>query len=129
MQPDPSCRKNLRAIAALLCLALALAAPTPARAGALIDALSPQARHTIDELVRYAVAYDHCRGDYVMSDAEADTIVAQLTQAASELPQYAQLEPDGRKALLLNLLFEMRQAAASVPVPDCSVARVGGNPV
>jgi hypothetical protein len=126
MQPDPSSRVGLFTFAAMLCLALMLAAPAGTRAGQLIDALSLPARRTVDELVRYSVEYDHCRGTYEMSDAEADAIVAQLSEAVQDLPQYATLAPDGRKVLLLNLLMEMRREAAAAPAPDCSVARVGG---
>ena len=108
----------------MLCLALTLAAPAGTRAGHLIDDLPPQARRTIDAVVRYSVEYDHCRGAYQMGDAEADAIVAQLSEAIQDLPQYANLEADERKVLLLNLLLEMQQAAAVAPVPDCSVARV-----
>jgi hypothetical protein len=129
MQPDPSSRVGFFTFAATLCLAFMLAAPAGVRAGQLMDTLSPQARRTVDDLVRYAVAYDRCRGDYEMSDAEADAIVARLSEAVQELPQYAKLEPDGRKVLLLNLLFEMQREAATAPAPDCSVARVGGKGV
>jgi hypothetical protein len=129
MQPYSSSRVGRFTFAAMLCLALMLAAPAGARAGQLIDALSPQARRTVDELVRYSVEYDHCRGTYEMSDGEADAIVAQLSEVVQDLPQYAKLEPDGRKVLLLNLLFEMQREAAAAPAPDCSVARVGGKRV
>ncbi len=127
MQPGPSSRVDLFTFAAMLCLALMLAAPASTHAGQLIDALSLQARRTVDELVRYSVEYDHCRGTYEMSDAEADAIVAQLSEAVHDLPQYAKLEPDGRKVLLLNLLLEMQREAAAAAAPDCAVARVGGS--
>jgi len=129
MQPDPSCRVELFTLGAMLSLGLMLAAPAGAQAGGLMDALSPQARRSIYELVSYAVAYDYCRGDYQMADDEADSIVVLLSEAIQELPQYAELEPDGRRVLLLNLLVEMQQEAAAAPVPDCSVARVGGKRV
>jgi hypothetical protein len=114
---------------AMLSLALLLGVPTAARAGTLMDALSPQARSNVDAMVRYAVAYDHCRGNYELDDHEADAFVALLSQAVEELPQYATLDADGRKVLMLNLLNEMQNAAAQAPAPDCAVARIGGKRV
>lgn len=122
-----SCRAAALAFAAF---AVALfAAPAGARAGALMDALSPEARRQIDKVVKYAVAYDHCRGDYQLDDREADSYVRLLSDAVQELPQYALLGADGRKVLLLNLLMEMEREAAAAPAPDCAVARVGGKRV
>jgi hypothetical protein len=115
-------------LAATLVAVCMLAAPA-ARAGALLDALSPQARHNIDRVVQYAVAYDHCRGDYELGDREADSFVVMLSEAIQELPQYTTLDVDGRKVLLLNLLMEMQREAATAPAPDCAVARIGGKRV
>jgi hypothetical protein len=47
-----------------------------------------------------------------MSDAETDDIMAQLSEAAQELPQYTKLESDGRKLVLLNLLLEISKGQA-----------------
>jgi hypothetical protein len=105
------------------------AAPAGAYAGALIDALSPEARRNLERIVEYAVAYDHCRGDYELDDREADSFVRQMTEAVQGLPQYALLDADGRKVLLLNLAMEMQREAAAAPPPDCAVARVGGKRV
>jgi hypothetical protein len=115
--------------AATLALACMLAAPAGARAGALMDALSPQARRNVDTVVQYAVAYDHCRGDYEIDDRQADSFVALLSEAIQELPQYATLDVDARKVLLLNLPMEMQREAAVAPAPDCAVARIGGKRV
>ena len=109
--------------------ALCVFAAPAAYGGAILDALSPQARHKVERLVQNAVAYDHCRGDYELDDSEADSIVATLSQAVQELPEYATLDADGRKALLLNLLMEMQREAAAAPAPDCTVARIGGKRV
>ncbi len=128
MQFDRFCRAGSLTLAAALAAACMLAAPA-ARAGAILDALSPQTRHNIDRVVEYAVAYDHCRGDYELDDHEADSIVATLTAAIQELPQYSALDGDGRKVLLLNLLMEMQREAAAAPAPDCTVARIGGKRV
>ena len=114
---------------AALTLALILIAPVAARAGALMDALSPEARSNVDAMIRYAVAYDHCRGNYELDDHETDAFVALLSRAVQELPQYATLDADGRKVLTLNLLNEMQNEAAHAPPPDCSVARIGGKRV
>ncbi len=129
MRPDRSCGVVSLTFAATLAVACLLAAPAGARAEALLDALSPQARRTVDRVVQYAVAYDHCRGDYELDDREADSIVALLTEAMQELPGYAALDGDGRKVLLLNLLMEMQREAAAAPAPDCTVARIGGKRV
>ncbi len=94
-----------------------------------MDSLSPEARRNVDRIVEYAVAYDHCRGDYELDDREADSFVRQMTEAVQELPQYVLLDADGRKALLLNLVMEMQRKAAAAPPPDCAVARVGGKRV
>lgn len=128
MRSDRSCGVGSLTFAAALAVACMLAAPT-ARAGALLDALSPQARRSVDMVVQYAVAYDHCRGDYELDDREADSFVGMLSEAIQELPQYATLDADGRKALLLNLLMEMQREAAVAPAPDCAVARIGGKRV
>jgi len=128
MRSDRSYSVDLLTVAAAFAAACMLAAPA-AHGGAILDALSPQARHNIDRLVQYAVAYDHCRGDYEMDDGEADAIVTTLSEAVQELPQYAGLDSDGRKALLLNLLMEMQREAAAAPAPDCTVARIGGKRV
>ena len=84
---------------------------------------------TSTRVVQYAVAYDHCRGDYELDDREADSFVAMLSEAIQELPQYTTLDVDSRKALLLNLLMEMQREAAAAPAPDCAVARIGGKRV
>jgi hypothetical protein len=115
--------------AATLAVACMLAVPAGAYAGALMDALSPQARRNVDTVVRYAVAYDHCRGDYELDDREVDSFVGLLSDALQELPQYATLDADGRKAMLLNLVMEMQREAAAAPAPDCAVARIGGKRV
>jgi hypothetical protein len=94
-----------------------------------MDTLSPEARRNVDKMVEYAVAYDHCRGDYELDDREADSFVRLLSGAVQELPQYVLLDADGRKVLLLNLLMEMQREAAAAPPPDCTVARVGGKRV
>ena len=64
-----------------------------------------------------------------LDDHEADSFVAMLSEAIQELPQYATLDVDGRKVLLLNLLMEMQREAAAAPAPDCTVARIGGKRV
>ena len=115
--------------AATLAVACMLAVPAGAYAGALMDALSPQARRNVDTVVQYAVAYDHCRGDYELDDREVDSFVGLLSDALQELPQYATLDADGRKAMLLNLVMEMQREAAAAPAPDCAVARIGGKRV
>jgi hypothetical protein len=94
-----------------------------------MDALSPEARLSVHRIVEYAVAYDHCRGDYELDDREADSFVRQMTEAVQGLPQYALQDADGRKVLLLNLMMEMQREAAAAPPPDCAVARVGGKRV
>jgi len=91
----------------------------------LIDALSVQARRTVDDLVRYSVEYDHCRGTYEMSDVEADAIVAQLSEAVEDLPQYAKLDHRRPQDAAAQPAVRMQQAAATAPQP-CSVVRVGG---
>jgi hypothetical protein len=115
--------------AVTLAVTCILAAPAGARAGALMDALSPQARQNVDNVVRYAVAYDRCRGNYELDDGEADSFVAVLSDAMQELPQYATLDVEGRKVLLLNLLMEMEREAAAAPAPDCAMANIGGKRV
>ena len=129
MHPNRSCRVGSLTFAAMLILAFFLVAPAGAHAGELMDALSRQARRDVDRVVRYAVAYDHCRGDYQLDDHEADSFVVLLSEAIQELPQYVALDVDGRKVLLLNLLVEMQREAATAPAPDCTVARVGGKRV
>ena len=86
MRSNRSCGVGSLTFAATLVVACMLAAPAGARAGALLDALSPQARHNIDRVVQYAVAYDHCRGDYELDDREADSFVVMLSEAIQELP-------------------------------------------
>ena len=129
MRPHRSCGVVSLTFAATLVVACLLAAPAGARAETLLDALSPQARRTVDRVVQYAVAYDHCRGNYELDDREADSVVAVLTEAVQELPGYAALDSDGRKVLLMNLLMEMQREAAAAPAPDCAVARIGGKRV
>jgi hypothetical protein len=129
MRSDRTCSVGSLIFAATLVVACLLVAPAGARAERLMDALSPKARHNLELMVRYAVAYDHCRGDYELDDREADSFVAMLTEAVQELPQYAALDSDERKVLLLNLLLEMQQEAAAAPAPDCAVARIGGKRV
>lgn len=123
-----SCRAASLTFAAAFAVGL-LAAPAATRAGALMDALSPEARRNVDRMVEYAVSYDHCRGDYELDDREADSFVRLLSDAVQALPQYALLDADGRRVLLLNLLMEMQREAATAPPPDCAVARVGGKRV
>jgi hypothetical protein len=128
MRFDRSSSAGALKFAAVLAAACMLAAPA-ARAGAILDALTPQARHNVDRVVQYAVGYDHCRGDYELDDHDADAFLAVLSEAIQELPQYATLDGDGRKVLLLNLLMEMQREAAAAPAPDCAVARIGGKRV
>lgn len=100
--------------------------PVGAHAGELMDAVSPQARITLDRVVRDAVEYDHCRVDWDLGEQDVDAYVELLRETIKELPQYATLDGDGRKVLLLNLLVELQREAMAAPPPDCSVARMGG---
>jgi len=128
MQSVSSCSVGSLTSAAALAAVCILAAPA-ARGGPILDALTAPTRHNVERVVQYAVAYDHCRGDYELEDQEADSIVAVLSQAIQELPEYSTLDADGRKVLLLNLLMEMQREAAAAPAPDCAVARIGGKRV
>lgn len=129
MYPNPSCGALAQVAAAVLAVPLMLAAPAAVHAGEIMDALSPQARDDVDRIVRYSVAYESCRADWELDEAEIDGFVARLSQALKELPYYSSLDRDGRKVLLFNLLLEMQMEAQSVPAPDCSVVRVGGKRV
>ena len=120
------CRVGPAKFAATLALAVLFTVPFGAQAGELMDALSPEARQTVDQVVQDAVAYDRCRGEWEMEDHEVDSYVELLSETVKELPQYSALDPEGRKVLLLNLLVEMQQAAMATPAPDCAVVRIGG---
>jgi hypothetical protein len=110
----------------MLILAVLLALPAGARAGELMDALSPKARTSVERVVRYAVEYDNCRGDQEMGDEEADFFVELLSESIKEHPQYATLDAEGRQVLLLNLILEMQQEVLAAPAPDCAVVRAAG---
>jgi hypothetical protein len=45
-----------------------------AQAGEIMDAVSPQARSTLDMVVRHAVEYDHCRRDSELDEQSVDYI-------------------------------------------------------
>lgn len=122
-------RAMAKATVAIPALLLMFAAPAAVHAGKIMDALSPQARDDVQQIIEYSVVYDHCRAEWEMDDAEADGFVARLSQAISGLPQYTALNGDDRKVLLLNLMLEMQVEARSLPAPDCTTARVGGKRV
>ena len=100
-----------------------------AQAGQIMDAVSPQARANLETVVRHAVEYKHCRGDQPLDEPSVQSYVDLLSEALDDLPQYATLDADGHKVLLINLLVELQQEALSAPVPDCALARVGGQRV
>jgi hypothetical protein len=123
MQPNRFHHPYSLTFAAALLLASMCAG---AKAGEIIDAVSPQARTTLDTVVRHAVEYDHCRRDSDLDEQSVNSYIELLSEALAELPQYAALDSDGRKVVLLNLLFELQQEAMAAPAPDCAMARVGG---
>ena len=123
MQPNRSCLTVSLTFSAALLLA-SMCAGT--QAGEIMDAVSPQARSNLDMVVRHAVEYDHCMRDSELDEQSVDAYIELMTDALAELPQYPALDSDGRKVLLLNLMFELQQAAMTAPAPDCAMARVGG---
>src|SRR5512134_256579 len=126
MQPVPFPRLTSLTFAAAVLLT---AFCTGARAGQIMDAVSPQSRANLEMVVRHAVEYDHCRPDQQLDDAQIQSYVDVISEALADLPQYVELDADGRKTLLINLLVELQQEALAAPAPDCAMARVGGKRV
>ena len=123
MQPNRSHQTVSLTFAAALLLASMCAG---AQAGEIMNSVSPQARSNLEMVVRHAVEYDHCMRESELDEQSVDAFIEVMTDALAELPQYAALDNDDRKVLLLNLMVELEQAAMAAPAPDCAMARVGG---